>query len=103
MEDSGNNGKYNRWYLLINLSHSIPLNGDVLERFWIRKNVSYDYLNFFFFFCCKVFVGSQSSVFLSSIIMKNLGIDSKIWSTRKSPKANILNFLMIKSLQNLMN
>ena len=50
MEDSGNNGKYNRWYLLINLSHSIPLNGDVLERFWIGKDVSYDYLKLFFFF-----------------------------------------------------
>lgn len=55
MEDSGNNGKYNKWHLLINLSPSIPLNGDMLERLRIRKDVSYDYF-ILFYFCCKVFV-----------------------------------------------
>ena len=50
MEDSGNNGKYNKWHLIINISPSIPLNDNVLERFWIRKNVSYDFLIFYFYF-----------------------------------------------------
>lgn len=52
MEDSGNNGKYNKWHLLINLSPSIPLNGDMLERLRIRKDVSYDYFIFVARYLC---------------------------------------------------
>ena len=32
---------------LINLSPSVPLNGDVLENVWTRKEVSYDHLRVF--------------------------------------------------------
>ena len=38
---------------LINLSPSIPLKGDVLERVWTRKDVSYDHLRVF---GCREFV-----------------------------------------------
>ena len=38
---------------LINLSPSVPLKGDVLERVWTGKNVSYDHLRVF---GCKAFV-----------------------------------------------
>ena len=38
---------------LINLSPSFPLKGDVLERVWIGKDVSYDHLRVF---GCKEFV-----------------------------------------------
>lgn len=32
---------------LINLSHFVPLEGDVLNKVWIEKDVSYDYLRLF--------------------------------------------------------
>ena len=38
---------------LINHSPSIPLKGDVLERVWTRKDVSYDHLRVF---SCRAFV-----------------------------------------------
>lgn len=38
---------------LINLSPSTPLNGDVLNRFWTGKYVSYNHLNVF---SCRAFV-----------------------------------------------
>lgn len=38
---------------LINLSTSVPLNGDVAKRVWIEKDVSYKHLRVF---GCKVFV-----------------------------------------------
>ena len=37
----------------INLSPSVPLNGDVLEKVWTRKEVSYDHLRVF---DCRAFV-----------------------------------------------
>lgn len=39
--------------LLINLSPSIPLNGDVSERVWSEENVSYSHLRLF---RCIIFV-----------------------------------------------
>ena len=38
---------------LINLSPSVPLKGDVPERVWTRKDVSYDHLRVF---GCRTFV-----------------------------------------------
>jgi len=38
---------------LNNLSPSIPLNGDVLERMWKGENVSYNHLRMF---GCKAFI-----------------------------------------------
>ena len=38
---------------LINLSPSVPLKGDVPERVWTRKDVSYDHLRVF---RCEAFI-----------------------------------------------
>ena len=38
---------------LINLSPSVPLKGDVPERVWTRKDVSYDHLRVF---GCEAFI-----------------------------------------------
>ena len=38
---------------LINLSPSVPLKGDVHERVWTKKDVSYDHLRVF---SCRAFV-----------------------------------------------
>ena len=38
---------------LISLSPSVPLKGDVPERVWTKKDVSYDHLRVF---CCKAFI-----------------------------------------------
>ena len=34
---------------LINISHSIPLNGDILERVWIEKDASFKHLKVLYY------------------------------------------------------
>ena len=71
---------------LINLSPSVPLDGNVLKRVWIGKDVSYSYLRVF---GCRAFVhiprdersslmGNLNSVSSWVIVMKTLATDCGI-------------------------
>ena len=82
---------------LINLSPSVPLNGDVPEKFWTGKEVSYDHLRVF---GCKAFVHipkderfkliqKQSSTYFLAMGMRNLATGCVIQLTRKLSEAKI--------------
>ena len=68
---------------LINLSPSVPLKGDVHERVWTEKDVSYDHLRVF---GCREFVHIPKDerskldfkVFSWGMVMKNLGTGYRI-------------------------
>ena len=76
---------------LINLSPSVSLNGDVLEKVWTRKEVSYDHLResavelLFIFQKMRgpSLIQKQSSAYFLAMGMKNLATGCMIQLTRK--------------------
>ena len=71
---------------LINFSPSIPLKGDLFERVWTKKDVSYNHLRVF---GCRAFVHipkderskldvKSNHVFSRGMVMKNLSTYSRI-------------------------
>ena len=92
---------------MINLSPVAPLEKDILERFWTRKDVSYSHLRVF---GCKAFVHvpkdqrtklddkTISCFFFWVMVVINLSIDCEILKIRKSLEVGMLSFVKIKFL-----